>query len=152
MQENKTILNHIVSKAHRARRFTQLLILGSFIATFSFVRIITYLQKLEYLPNQSWSPHIHHLVPGIILLIFTGYIGISFWHIHLVRRLMAIFYGIGAALTLDEFALWVHLKDVYWEQEGRSSIDVVIIAFVLLALTYIVSEIFDKHKYDVMDE
>ena len=42
-------------------------------------------------------------------------------------------FGIGAALTLDEFALWLNLKDVYWEKEGRRSIDAVIFAAVLAA-------------------
>ena len=38
---------------------------------------------------------------------------------------MATLYGVGAALTLDEFALWLHLQDVYWEREGRASVDAV---------------------------
>jgi hypothetical protein len=46
---------------------------------------------------------------------------------------MSILYGVGAALTLDEFALWLNLKDVYWSREGRSSIDVVILFGALLA-------------------
>jgi hypothetical protein len=46
---------------------------------------------------------------------------------------MAILYGVGAALTLDEFALWLNLKDVYWSPEGRSSIDAVVLFGALLA-------------------
>ena len=42
-------------------------------------------------------------------------------------------FGIGAALTLDEFALWLNLRDVYWEREGRLSVDAVIITVTLLA-------------------
>jgi hypothetical protein len=45
----------------------------------------------------------------------------------LVSRLMSILYGVGAALTLDEFALWLNLRDVYWSPQGRSSIDAVIL-------------------------
>jgi hypothetical protein len=47
---------------------------------------------------------------------------------------MAILYGLGAALTLDEFALWLNLRDVYWAKEGRSSIDAVILFGSLLAI------------------
>jgi len=43
-------------------------------------------------------------------------------------------FGVGAALTLDEFALWLHLKDVYWEQAGRRSIDAVILAATVCGL------------------
>ena len=44
------------------------------------------------------------------------------------REVVAVFFGIGTGLTLDEFALWLNLKDVYWEKEGRKSIDAVVIA------------------------
>ena len=43
------------------------------------------------------------------------------------RRLLCIFYGAGAALTLDEFALWLNLRDVYWAREGRASLDAVVL-------------------------
>jgi hypothetical protein len=46
---------------------------------------------------------------------------------------MAILYGAGAALTLDEFALWLNLRDVYWSAEGRSSIDAIILFGAFLA-------------------
>jgi hypothetical protein len=46
---------------------------------------------------------------------------------------MSILYGVGAALTLDEFALWLNLQDVYWSPQGRSSIDAVILFGALLS-------------------
>ena len=49
-------------------------------------------------------------------------------------RLMAILYGVGAALTLDEFALWLNLANVYWSREGRESIDAVFLFGSLLAI------------------
>jgi hypothetical protein len=49
-------------------------------------------------------------------------------------RLMSILYGVGAALTLDEFALWLNLANVYWSREGRESIDAVILFGSLLAI------------------
>jgi hypothetical protein len=42
-------------------------------------------------------------------------------------RITALLYGIGAALTLDEFALWLRLEDVYWSREGRQSIEAVLL-------------------------
>ena len=51
----------------------------------------------------------------------------------LASRLLSILYGVGAALTLDEFALWLNLRDVYWSPEGRASIDMVILFGSLLA-------------------
>jgi hypothetical protein len=56
--------------------------------------------------------HIHHMVPGILLVLITGYLSnaISF---RSGRTTVAVFFGVGAALTLDEFALWLHLRDVY---------------------------------------
>jgi hypothetical protein len=51
----------------------------------------------------------------------------------LMSRLMSILYGAGAALTLDEFALWLNLRDVYWSREGRASIDAIILFGALLA-------------------
>jgi cation transport ATPase len=140
-------LQHIVSQAHKARRLTQIIILLSFVVSFAVIRLVTHLQRIGALPNQTWDPHIHHLVPGILLLIVTGYVGISFWHLNWVRRLMAVLYGLGAAMTLDEFALWLHLEDVYWLEQGRASIDAVVIMIVLLTLAVILNEVLDKHKY-----
>lgn len=73
--------------------------------------------------------HIHHLVWGILLLLLVGYgwlmqIGTGAAHTNvLAARTMCMLYGVGAALTLDEFALWLNLRDVYWEREGRESVE-----------------------------
>jgi hypothetical protein len=71
--------------------------------------------------------HIHHLVWGILLLLLVGYgwlceIGTgSNNDLRWVSRLSSMLYGVAAALVLDEFALWLNLKDVYWQREGRES-------------------------------
>jgi hypothetical protein len=85
--------------------------------------------------------HIHHLVWGILILLLVGY----GWLLDLGRshsptsillsRLMSISYGVGAALTLDEFALWLDLEpDAYWSSAGRISIDAVILFGSVLAV------------------
>lgn len=56
---------------------------------------------------------------------------------------MAVMFGIGAALTIDEFSLWLYLKDVYWDKEGRHSIDAVIIITLLLTIAVILGEAYD---------
>jgi hypothetical protein len=71
--------------------------------------------------------HIHHLVWGITLLLVVGYLWMlqvgtgSNQSLVLLGRLTSLLYGVGSALTLDEFALWLNLRDVYWEREGRES-------------------------------
>ncbi|HUA87646.1 MAG TPA: hypothetical protein VMB85_27510 [Bryobacteraceae bacterium] len=73
--------------------------------------------------------HIYHLVWGTLLLMLVGYCWLvevgtaaassSQW----MGRLTSMVYGAAAALTLYEFALWLNLRDVYWEREGRQSFD-----------------------------
>jgi hypothetical protein len=115
----------------------------SFFLTFAGVRAVVY-AVLHQIPPfhfivQPSGRHIHHLVFGIILLLLVGYgwlaeigTGADDSSI-LVSRLMSILYGVGAALTLDEFALWLNLRDVYWAREGRASIDAIILFGALLA-------------------
>jgi hypothetical protein len=119
----------------------QLLILVSFLVSFAFIRVVTHLQKAGIIPNQTGEFHIHHMVPGIILLIVCGYIGISYWQNEKIRSLVAILFGVGAALTMDEFALWLFLKDVYWAKQGRDSIDAIIIVACVLVIAYVVAEL-----------
>lgn len=82
--------------------------------------------------------HIHHLVWGILLLLLVGYCWL--WQVSLrdrfYSRLLSFAYGIGAALTLDEFALWLNLQDVYWDREGRESIDALVLFGAFLSISY----------------
>ena len=138
------MLKSFIKRLKDSKRQSQFLILISFLITFAIIRIITHLQKLNILPNQSNDIfHIHHLVPGIILLLISGYIGISFWSVHKLRTLMAVLFGIGAALTIDEFALWLYFKDVYWAKQGRDSIDAFILVIIIFGIVFLISEIHD---------
>jgi hypothetical protein len=97
--------------------------------------------------------HIHHLVWGILLLLITGYadlteIGIGDTSLAIfMSRLLSIGYGIGAALTLDEFALWLNLDAMaYWSRQGRESIDAVVLFGALLAMGTWGAPLFRRHR------
>jgi hypothetical protein len=114
----------------------------SFFLTFAGVRAVVF-AVLHKIPPfhfiEHGGRHIHHLVFGIIILLVVGYgwladVGTGEDNSSIIlSRLMAILYGVGAALTLDEFALWLNLEDVYWSPQGRTSIDAVILFGALLA-------------------
>ena len=109
-----------------------LLMLVAFGLTFGLTRFITHsirAERFSWLGDvEAGDTHIHHLVWGIILLLVSGLLAIV---VQPPLEVTAIVFGIGAALTLDEFALWLELRDVYWEEEGRKSIDAVIVAGIL---------------------
>jgi hypothetical protein len=134
-----TVIHERISDRPRRRLFVASV---SFFLTFAGVRAVVF-AVLHQIPPFHFidhgGRHIHHLVFGIIILLLVGYgwlaeigTGADDSSI-LLSRLMAILYGAGAALTLDEFALWLNLKDVYWSPQGRSSIDAVILFGALLA-------------------
>ena len=110
-----------------------------FLLTFGIVRGITHLIRAGVGPIHNMNAgglHIHHLVWGILILIVVGYVWLieqgvgSNW----IASITALAFGVGAALTLDEFALWLNLQDVYWTGAGRESIDAVIIFISLLSV------------------
>jgi hypothetical protein len=116
----------------------------SFFLTFLAVRLLVasithHVGPFGYV--EMGGRHIHHLVWGILLLLISGYgtlaevgTGDSALSI-LASRLLALSYGIGAALTLDEFALWLNLDAAaYWSRQGRESIDAVVLFGALLAI------------------
>ena len=117
------------------RRERMFLASVAFFLTFGVTRFLTHWSRGHDDPFQLLlgGTHVHHLVWGILLLLLVGYT----WLIQVdsgpngdrvrIGRLIATLYGAGAALTLDEFALWLNLEDVYWEREGRASIDAVIL-------------------------
>jgi hypothetical protein len=131
---------HIVATGKQPQFF----VLLSFLTTFVAARGLTYAMRsgrIRFVRSvRARGTHIHHLVPGILLLLVAGYLGVAIDRSRI--EIVAIIFGIGAALTLDEFALWLHLRDVYWEREGRRSIDVVIITATILGIFVIGGEFF----------
>ena len=104
-----------------------------FFVTFGLTRLATHRMRagVGFHPLLIRGTHVHHLVWGILLLLIVGYLGLvqprADRDSRPLGRWMALIYGAGAALTLDEFALWLRLRDVYWEREGRASIDAVLL-------------------------
>ena len=123
----------------------------SFFLTFAIVRgmvfcIVHQIPPFHYVIMDG--RHIHHLVFGILILLGVGYGWLcefgngSDSSSILASGLMSLFYGLGAALTLDEFALWLNLKDVYFVREGRSSFDAIILFGSLLAISTLGAPLF----------
>jgi hypothetical protein len=115
------------------------LILIAFACSWAFIRGSAHMIRAQV----SWWPgnvetkggtHVHHLVWGILLLLVMGYLGLAFDLGSPWLELVAVAFGIGMGLALDEFALWLNLEDVYWTEKGRESIDAVVVTAALLVV------------------
>jgi hypothetical protein len=126
---------HLI-KTDREDRF---LVWVAFTTTFAVVRFITHSIRDQRFTrvfrnvSGKGGTHIHHLVFGIFGLLGGGFILAgrhprNSW----LRRLLAVLYGSSAALTIDEFALWLNLEDVYWAKQGRESVDAAIVTAALM--------------------
>lgn len=112
----------------------------AFALTFLFIRMSTRMIRAEV----SWWPgnvtpgglHIHHVVFGLVTMLVSGLllVALAAHETPVLNCVLGAFFGIGSALVLDEFALVLHLRDVYWSEEGRSSIDAVMVAFAISVL------------------
>lgn len=116
------------------------LVLVGFILSFAFIRMSTRLMRS---PKVPWWPgsvvsesgvHLHHLVFGIVTMMASGAVGFTVLGDGPYAEICAFLFGVGAGLTIDEFALWVYLEDVYWAEEGRLSIDATVIAAAAMGL------------------
>jgi hypothetical protein len=125
------------------------LVLVGFVLSFAFIRMSTRLMRS---PKVPWWPgsvvsdsgvHLHHLVFGIVAMMIAGTLGFAAHGESPWAEVCAFFFGVGAGLTIDEFALWVYLDDVYWAEEGRSSIDATVIAAALMGLVVVGVNPFD---------
>jgi hypothetical protein len=112
-----------------------LILLGSMLLAFGFIRFSTRMIRAEV----KWWPgnvtpgglHIHHLVFGIVLMMLSGFLNFVIQPDSPWFEILAGVFGVGVGLTLDEFALWLYLDDVYWAEEGRSSVDAVVLAAII---------------------
>jgi hypothetical protein len=117
-------------------RLAGFVLLVGFLLSFGFIRMSTRLMRS---PKVPWWPgsittggvHVHHLVFGIVLLMLAGFLGFALQPQSPWLEILAAGFGVGVGLTLDEFALWLHLEDVYWAEQGRQSFDAVILATLL---------------------
>jgi hypothetical protein len=115
-------------------------VLIAFLVSFLAIRTSARLTRsVSWWPGgvQTGGVHLHHLVWGICLMLLCGFLGFAaplqspWWHV------VAAGFGVGAGFTLDEFALWVRLEDVYWSDEGRTSFDAVVCTCTFAALVVI---------------
>jgi len=115
----------------------------AFIVTFGLIRLLTYAIHQNLGPfhdivlggGEQGTVHIHHYIWGLVLIAVCGFLALSLdaarWH-----PVLAIPFGIGLALVLDEFALLLQLKDVYWARQGRVSVDIAVLTAAALAVYY----------------
>lgn len=115
-----------------------LLALAAFVLTFLVTRLITRLIRAGKGPfgnvQGAGGVHIHHVVPGVVLTIIGGFGAVASGRHGLAPVVWAVIFGIGAGLVLDEFALILHLDDVYWSEAGRKSVEVVVVTVALVGL------------------
>lgn len=131
MIDARGLYNRHLSEPRRERAF---LSATGFTVAFAVARGITHSIRAGVGPFRNitaGATHVHHSTFGIFGLLTCGYIWTYQWAVGMnpenrwPSRFSAAAYGIASALTLDEFALWLDLKDEYWERQGRKSIDAV---------------------------
>jgi hypothetical protein len=123
-------------RAGSTRENALLNLLLAFALTFGIVRTTTWMirSRGEFGPFREFvagDRHIHHFVPGITMALLSGGVGLVTSNED-IERWAALPFGIGAALTLDESALLLHLEDVYWSEEGILSVQITLAAIALL--------------------
>jgi hypothetical protein len=113
----------------------------AFVVTFVVTRVITRNIRAGRGPFKDnisgTGTHIHHAVPGIILLVIGAFMSVATGAEHPWTDISAVMIGIGTSLVLDEFALILHLSDVYWADQGRVSVEVVSLAIACMALALV---------------
>ncbi|NMO01888.1 hypothetical protein HH308_11770 [Gordonia sp. TBRC 11910] len=128
---------HHLSELVHSGRFPLFLLFVAFLTTFVVTRVITRMIRAGRGPfrnNVHGGVHIHHAVPGIILMAFGGIMSVAGDGASPIGEIAAVAVGVGTSLVLDEFALILHLRDVYWTREGQLSVQVVTLTFAILGL------------------
>jgi hypothetical protein len=112
-------------------------ILGGFLGAFAIVRISTWGIRSGWWPAGNVrvrGRHIHHFIPGIVLAFASG-VGAITTRSEAVESALAIPFGAGMGLTMDEAALLLDLRDVYWTRQGLLSVQVSLGVTATLAAT-----------------
>jgi hypothetical protein len=114
-----------------------LLLFLSFLVTFVATRTITRMIRAGVGPfrnNVAGGVHIHHAVPGIVLTLIGAYLSVAVGGRRPWAEVAGVLIGVGSSLILDEFALILHLQDVYWSPEGQLSVQLVALTLSVLGL------------------
>jgi hypothetical protein len=114
----------------------------AFVTAFTGIRVSVRMirARVRWWPGNlvAGAVHVHHMVFGVVLMTAAGIAGLAAPPFSLAWRAAAAgVFGLGTALVLDEFALILHLRDVYWANEGRLSVDAVFVAAGITALLII---------------
>ncbi len=138
----KEAYEHDVDRTHKSLMRAWI----AFGLTFGMVRALTYSIREGIVPNVNLATeglHIHHYVWGVAMLMLMGHLALvddkARYH-----KWLAIMYGVSAALIIDEFALLLNLRDVYWAEEGRWSVDIALCIIAVLGI-YLVAPRFWRH-------
>jgi hypothetical protein len=133
----------VVSRGRLPLLFCLIAFLLTFLVTRTIVRYIRAHADSDA-PRKWWQPrnigrgtlHIHHVVIGVVLVMISGVTMVTLAVDGELTEftIAAVFFGVGAALVLDEFALILHLQDVYWSEDGRTSVDAVFAAVAVAGL------------------
>jgi lysyl-tRNA synthetase, class II len=133
-----------------------LMVFVGFILSFGFIRLSTRLirsRRFAWWPGniERGGVHVHHMVFGIATMTVAGVVSFSLSNTGLAYVLSAFFFGVGIGLTLDEFALFFYVRDVYWENEGRLSVDLVLLAAAVMGIALVFTLPFDIRTDTVGD-
>ena len=137
----------------RDRRHLARLVLVAFLCTFTFLRIIIFQIMNRKLPDMFvyiGGTHVHHLNLGIFLLSFVGAYLLFGRAKEQKAKWVAVLYGIGLALTFDEFGMWLHLGGGYWQRASFDAVTVVVGFLMLMAFGPSVKEIRGKHAVTIV--
>ena len=122
-------------------RLPLFLCFAAFLVTFVTTRVVTRMIRADRGPfkDNVWSSglHVHHAVPGIILLVVGAVTAVATDTDTRWSALAAVLVGVGTSLVLDEFALILRLEDVYWAEKGRISVEMVSLAVASMGLVLV---------------
>jgi len=139
------------------RENTVLNMLASFTLTWAIARASTHAIRTR----GTWGPfrnvtvgeqHIHHFVPGIALALMAGGIAIASRNNEVLDPFLAVPFGVGAALTLDESALLLKLDDVYWTEDGVVSVQISLAAVAMLSALVLALRVLRRGEEEVLGD